>query len=68
MESGGDARCPIGDRVGLHPMVVIIALVAGGDLLGIWGLLVAVPTTAALAVIGERLVRYYQKSELYRGI
>lgn len=58
----------VGGRVGLHPMVVIVALMTGGDLLGIWGLLLAVPLTAALAVIGERLLLRYQKSELYRSI
>lgn len=57
----------VGDRVGLHPMVVIIALMVGGNLLGIWGLVVAVPLTAALAVIGERTLRYYQGSSFYRG-
>lgn len=57
----------VGDRVGLHPMVVIVALMVGGEMLGLWGLLLAVPVTASLAVLGERLVRYYKGSEGYRG-
>jgi predicted PurR-regulated permease PerM len=57
----------VGDRVGLHPMVVIVALMVGADLLGIWGLLVAVPVTAALAVISNRLLKRYQASHLYQG-
>lgn len=57
----------VGDRVGLHPMVVIVALMVGGDVLGLWGLLLAVPVTASLAVIGERLLRRYRGSGLYGG-
>lgn len=41
----------IGDRVGLHPLVVIFAVFAGGDLLGITGMLLAVPVAAAIRVV-----------------
>lgn len=41
----------IGDRVGLHPLVVIFAVFVGGDLMGIVGMLLAVPVAAILRVI-----------------
>lgn len=41
----------IGDKLGLHPLVIVFALLAGGKLLGIWGMLFAVPITAILKVI-----------------
>jgi predicted PurR-regulated permease PerM len=40
----------IGDRLGLHPLVIVFALLAGGELLGIWGMLFAVPITGILKV------------------
>lgn len=41
----------IGDKLGMHPLVIVFALLAGGKLLGIWGMLFAVPTAAVLKVI-----------------
>jgi predicted PurR-regulated permease PerM len=41
----------IGDRVGLHPLVVIFAVFAGGDLMGIFGMLLAIPVAAIIRVI-----------------
>lgn len=41
----------IGDRVGLHPLVVIFAVFVGGDLMGLVGMLLAVPVAATLRVI-----------------
>lgn len=45
----------IGDRVGLHPLVVIFAVLVGGHLLGLLGLLIAVPAAA----IGRVLLDYF---------
>lgn len=41
----------IGDKLGIHPLVIVFALLAGGKLLGIWGMLVAVPAAALLKVL-----------------
>ncbi|HNX93081.1 MAG TPA: AI-2E family transporter, partial [Syntrophomonas sp.] len=41
----------IGDKLGMHPLIIVFALLAGGELLGILGLLIAVPLTAALRII-----------------
>ncbi|NVJ99246.1 MAG: AI-2E family transporter [Alphaproteobacteria bacterium] len=45
----------IGDRVGLHPVWVLFAVFAGGEVMGFVGVLIAVPAAAAIAV----LVRYW---------
>ena len=55
----------VGDRVGLHPMVVMVALIVGGNLLGIWGLVLAVPITAALAVVGGHLLGRWRSSRTF---
>ncbi len=41
----------IGERLGMHPLTIVFALLAGGELLGILGMLIAVPLTAALRII-----------------
>lgn len=50
----------VGDRVGLHPLTVILSVLIGGELLGVFGMLVAVPVAAALktvlAYIGDQIV------------
>ncbi len=42
-------------QVGVHPGIIIFSLMAGGALLGIWGLIIAVPTVAVL----QEILRYY---------
>jgi predicted PurR-regulated permease PerM len=57
----------VGERVGLHPLVVMISVVAGGGLMGIWGVLLAIPLTAALSVVAGALLRAYTRSQFYSG-
>ena len=57
----------VGDRVGLSPVWVIFALLAGGSLAGFLGILVAVPTAAVIGVIVRRLIQWYQQTDFYRG-
>ena len=45
----------VGERVGLHPVWVLFAVFAGGEVMGFLGVLIAVPAAAAIAV----LVRYW---------
>jgi len=47
----------LGDRLGLHPLVVFFALLAGGAALGMLGLLVALPLTATLVILFQEFVR-----------
>jgi predicted PurR-regulated permease PerM len=56
----------VGDTVGLHPLVAIVALLIGGQLFGIMGMLLAVPVTAVTQVFLRSLSDYYRSSEFYR--
>ncbi len=55
----------VGDRVGLHPVWVIFALLAGGALFGFVGVLLAVPVAAALGVLVRFLLQRYLESDVY---
>ena len=57
----------VGDRVGLHPVWVIFALMVGGALFGFLGLLLAVPVAAAVGVLVRFAVARYLDSPFYRG-
>ena len=57
----------VGDKVGLHPLVVMVALLAGANLLGIWGMLFAIPVAATLSVLLTAGLVHYRKSGFYRG-
>ncbi len=51
----------VGERVGLHPVAILIAIFIGGNLFGFFGMLLAVPVTAVLKVIAKELVMEYGK-------
>ena len=55
----------VGDRIGLHPVAVIFAVMAGGQLFGFVGVLLALPTAAVLAVLLRYVHRRYKSSTLY---
>jgi predicted PurR-regulated permease PerM len=46
----------LGDQLGLHPLLVFFALLAGGAALGMLGLLIALPLTATLVILFQELV------------
>jgi predicted PurR-regulated permease PerM len=56
----------VGDRIGLHPLAVIFALLAFGELFGFAGVLMALPVSAALLVGLRHLRRAYVNSPVYR--
>jgi predicted PurR-regulated permease PerM len=56
----------VGDRIGLHPVVVIFALLAGGQLFGFTGVLLALPVSAAIAVALRYVRASYLDSNLYQ--
>ena len=56
----------VGDRIGLHPLAVIFALLAFGQLFGFAGVLLALPVSAALLVGLRRLREAYVASPIYR--
>lgn len=57
----------LGSRIGLHPVAVIFAVLAGGQLFGFAGVLVALPVAAITAVALRMLHAYWLGTELYRG-
>ena len=57
----------VGDSVGLHPMWIFFALIAGGALFGILGMLLAVPVAAVASVLLAFGLLKYKQSSLYKG-
>jgi predicted PurR-regulated permease PerM len=57
----------LGERIGLHPLAVIFALMAFGHLFGFVGVLVALPVSAVLLVALRWAKAWYLGSDLYRG-
>ena len=55
----------VGESVGLHPVWVMFALLAGGVLLGFLGLMLAVPLAAIIGVLVRNAIKKYKKSSLY---
>ena len=55
----------LGDRIGLHPVVVIFAVMAGGQLFGFMGVLLALPTAAVIMVMLRQLHEHYLNSRAH---
>jgi predicted PurR-regulated permease PerM len=55
----------VGDRIGLHPVAVIFAVLAGGQLFGFFGILLALPVFAVIAVVMRYLHDTYKGSHIY---
>jgi predicted PurR-regulated permease PerM len=56
----------VGDRIGLHPVAVIFAILAGGQLFGFIGVLLALPVAAVIMVLLRHAGKHYKGSGLYR--
>jgi predicted PurR-regulated permease PerM len=56
----------VGKRIGLHPVAVIFALLAFGQIFGFFGVLLALPASAALLVGLRHLGAQYRNSSLYK--
>jgi predicted PurR-regulated permease PerM len=57
----------VGERIGLHPLAVIFALLAFGQLFGFFGVLLALPASAILAIGIRELRQSYLASTLYNN-
>jgi len=55
----------VGDRIGLHPVAVIFAVLAGGQLFGFTGVLLALPVAAVIMVLLRHVHDLYKLSDLY---
>ena len=56
----------VGDRIGLHPVAVVFAIMAGGQLFGFLGILLALPAAAVFMVLLRYAHERYTQSLLYR--
>lgn len=57
----------VGESIGLHPVWLMFALLAFGQLFGFLGLLIAVPTAAVIGVVSRHLIAVYLTSPFYQG-
>ncbi|MFC1747869.1 AI-2E family transporter [Pseudomonadota bacterium] len=57
----------LGDRIGLHPVAVIFAVMAGGQLFGFVGILIALPMAAVIMVLLTHAHEHYISSDVYGG-
>ena len=57
----------VGDKIGMHPVLVIFAIMAGGQLAGFMGVLLALPVSAVLMVLIRHLLQSYRSSYLFEG-
>jgi predicted PurR-regulated permease PerM len=55
----------VGDKIGLHPVAVIFAIMAGGQLFGFVGVLVALPVAAMIMVLLRHVHSRYKSSSVY---
>ena len=55
----------VGDRIGLHPVAVVFAVMAGGQLFGFLGMLLALPIAAVANVLLRFATERYTQSDLY---
>jgi len=58
----------VGDRIGLHPVAVIFAILAGGELFGFTGILLALPVAAVIMVLVRHVHDLYKDSDVYTGV
>lgn len=56
----------VGDNIGLHPVAVILAVLLGGELFGIVGMILGVPGVAVLNVLMSRGIMHYKASSFYQ--
>lgn len=55
----------VGDALGIHPLWIIFVVLAGGELGGFVGVLIALPVAAIISVIATELLNYYKNSSIY---
>jgi predicted PurR-regulated permease PerM len=58
----------VGDRIGLHPVAVIFAVLAGGQLFGFTGVLLALPSAAVIMVLVRYITERYMQSVIYNNL
>jgi predicted PurR-regulated permease PerM len=56
----------VGDKIGMHPVAVMFAILAGGELFGFVGVLLALPLAAVIMVLLRYAYERYTQSEMYK--
>ena len=56
----------LGDRIGLHPLIVVATVLAFGDWFGFWGVIMAVPVAAVIKVLLEFAKPFYLESRFFK--
>ncbi len=56
----------VGDKIGMHPVAVMFAILAGGELFGFMGVLLALPIAAVVMVLLRYAYERYTQSEMYQ--
>jgi predicted PurR-regulated permease PerM len=57
----------IGNRVGMHPLIVVIAVITFADWFGLLGILMAMPLAAICSILVAELLKIYRRSSFFRG-
>lgn len=55
----------VGDKIGLHPVAVMFAVLAGGQLFGFLGILLALPVASVIMVLLRHVHDLYRYSDFY---
>lgn len=56
----------VGEKVGLHPVWIIFALMSGGAIFGFWGMFFSIPVAAIIGVLIRSTIKYYLVSYIYK--
>lgn len=57
----------VGEKVGMSPVTVILVLLIGGELLGLLGVVLAIPVAGAIGVLLPDLIDWYRSTEFFTG-
>ncbi len=55
----------VGNKIGIHPVLIIFALLAGASLFGFVGILFAIPTIAIIGVLFRFALKNYKRSKFF---
>jgi predicted PurR-regulated permease PerM len=56
----------IGEKMGLHPLVIILSIIIGGEIFGFIGILLAVPAAASLKIFADSALESYRESAYFK--
>ena len=57
----------VGGRAGVAPLTVLLGIIAGGELFGLLGILLAIPGLAVAQILIVEMTAIYKRSSFYLG-